>query len=469
MREHAVFSIPTTPSASIHLVHYGPQSYKYKGLIQIGLYIESRCNPDFTATTLHRYQSHFWKENDKVVINDTENQGQIGALLAVDFADESASVVVNSETCDICLRDLCRSYVVGDTVRVISNSYGKLESNGQYGIITIAGHSLESYQPNQPMWAPFSTTAAEKLPLGMVLQVLSGRQKGQIGQVHSIDKAGGTMQFIHQVQGFQPQLVEVPLSCADLKVPANTLHFSPDRGYNVSPGDEVIVVCGDQVNRTGTVGKANLDVKTLLIKLTWNSVVVFHQPIMFVAHLNTREDHNPKNKYRGKEVLIINGIHKEVPRKAVIPRQDLTTTLTDMTLTPGQINEVTNTFARSYILEVVGRPVTPPPAPITPLFLRPLIPITHQAALGLPPLIAAPACLIHGSLPLPSTPICGRIPSDSPHSTLCMILEGEAAGTVLPVFKVFKKDKTLDVGLDDNNLLEKDCLAWDAVIMVEHH
>ncbi|KAG8220754.1 hypothetical protein J3R82DRAFT_2176 [Butyriboletus roseoflavus] len=192
-----------------------------------------------------------------------------------------------------------RLYALGDIVQVIEDPFRNFLNmyHPFIGCISMVSHIefttaeitmteslsflLESYIPEQPVWAPFNVSAppvddsTECIQIGDIVKVKTGSHRGFFGCVIKVKQLVGTLKILSQ------------------HCPLTLLQSQADQGYDMQKGDPVVVVRGDFIARSGVI-----------------SQLIFTLPIMHFAHAVTMSDHDETNFYCGKEVLIIAGAHK---------------------------------------------------------------------------------------------------------------------------------------------------------------
>ncbi|KAF8836033.1 hypothetical protein BDN67DRAFT_984219 [Paxillus ammoniavirescens] len=208
--------------------------------------------------------------------------------------------------------------------------------------ITVPEHLLESYQPDQPVRAPFSvitpsiTVLEEQIQIGNNLEVVSGPHKGTFWPVHSVNRLASQVHFQYTDYSLQQYDRDVPIASVAFKPHSKALQFSAVWGYDVKQGDPVVVVWRESRGRKGTTR--------------------FTLPITFFAHESPVADRDAMTCYCGKEVTIIGGQYKGWPQQHVY--RGKRKTLKSVVLTDPVFVEVTNMFAQSVVQAVRAR--TPP-------------------------------------------------------------------------------------------------------------
>ena len=136
----------------------------------------------------------------------------------------------------------------------------------------VPGFLLESHTPDQPVYAPLGVLASstaencDDVQIGDIVDLRGGCDRGyNRGYVTEVRRADGTLTFVSTEHDRVGQRFEVPISAVHFIPDPRAMKFTPDRGYNVKPGDLVFVVRGDHRGKTGTVSQVSLEEKALVI------------------------------------------------------------------------------------------------------------------------------------------------------------------------------------------------------------
>ncbi|KAG2065543.1 hypothetical protein BDR04DRAFT_1121810 [Suillus decipiens] len=242
----------------------------------IALHMQSGCDPEFFAASMHAYSSQYWIKGDKVQVISGPMSGSWGLILDINDNDGTALVdlayvpgsndtLLNIEdSVSFPIMDLWRyanaeasdhkgkSGIVVETdddmdMLVILDSVSKTE-------FTVSSHSIERYIVDQGLSASFSYTAQK---LGVLPNNNNTLMRGMIDNC---------------------QMVLIWWITSSHNPAA--LQFTSASGYNVVARD--------------------------LIKVVWESSYSnITVPINHAARLNEGQKHNPMARFIGKQVVVI--------------------------------------------------------------------------------------------------------------------------------------------------------------------
>ncbi|KAI5994442.1 hypothetical protein EDD15DRAFT_2196055 [Pisolithus albus] len=90
----------------------------------IRFHVATGVDPPFVEEMLNIFSVQFWREHDSVEIQEGDLRGKRGMLADIDLHKRSAIVLCDSDDTFECnLRELCRVFKIGDTVRVIAGPF----------------------------------------------------------------------------------------------------------------------------------------------------------------------------------------------------------------------------------------------------------------------------------------------------------------------------------------------------------
>ncbi|KAI6004937.1 hypothetical protein EDD15DRAFT_2191676 [Pisolithus albus] len=90
----------------------------------IRFHVATGVDPPFVEETLNIFSAQFWREHDSIEIQEGDLRGKRGMLADVDLHKRSAVVLCDGDDTFECnLRELCRVFKIGDTVRVIAGPF----------------------------------------------------------------------------------------------------------------------------------------------------------------------------------------------------------------------------------------------------------------------------------------------------------------------------------------------------------
>ncbi|KAG1765477.1 hypothetical protein EV702DRAFT_1051013 [Suillus placidus] len=205
------------------------------------------------------------------------------------------------------LQDIEPVFWVGDMIQVIVGAYTGLEghiirkSKDFFHICQEATNEELPMQPDSnPLPEPKSLQIRDKIEVG------AGEYMGKCGIVEWLPK--GEMLWFWAGSGIKDQLVHVPVAFVKRIWSSKTLQFTKERGYDVKPGDVVIVACGPEFQTKGVVRIGDFPNARLTLISEGNHSLI-DVPIGFimkVSNMNLDLFHD----IIGKEVFIIGGAQK---------------------------------------------------------------------------------------------------------------------------------------------------------------
>ncbi|KAG1781412.1 hypothetical protein EV702DRAFT_1041938 [Suillus placidus] len=217
------------------------------------------------------------------------------------------------------LQDIERVFWVGDTVRVVAGAYAGLEGHiikksedlfhvevsKYYLDRRPLTHVLQSRLPMQPDYDPLPEP--ESLQIGDEIEVCAGEYMGKCGIVVWFP-IGGTTLWFRAEGNIKDELINAPTAFVQRIRPFKTLQFTKERGYDVKPGDVVIVARGPEFQTQGVVQAVDF-ANARLTLISEGDYSLVNVPIGFTMKLSNV---NP-DSFRdiiGKEVFIIGGARK---------------------------------------------------------------------------------------------------------------------------------------------------------------
>ncbi|KAG1832353.1 hypothetical protein DFJ58DRAFT_848018 [Suillus subalutaceus] len=386
----------------------------------IALHMQSGCNPEFLAASIHAYSTQYWIEGDEVRVISGAMSGSWGLILDININDGTVLVdlayvpgsndtLVNIEdSVSFPIADLRRRIRAGQLVRVLDTSAEEPYYKGKSGIVveagdnmlvildsvsktefTVSSHSVETYIVDQGLSTFFSSTSQKLVALPddddapMRGDHIIVRKAGSLymitGTVTNVNFASGQLTFL--VRGTSDNCQTVPIRWTTSSRNPAALQLTSASGYDVVAGDLIKVVRGRHWNMTGTVLTVDLTSHTLTFRSGYSNITV---PITCASRLNEGQKHDPMARFIGKQVVVIHGHWKSLRgtlrslahntcqvdlfqgQRQRIQRSDVVsesgTLLDGGRLSDEQLQAFIQMLRRSYILKAL-RAGTPPPSP----------------------------------------------------------------------------------------------------------
>ncbi|KAG2049756.1 hypothetical protein BDR06DRAFT_1011843 [Suillus hirtellus] len=364
----------------------------------IALHMQSGCNPEFLAASMHLYSSQYWIKGDEVRVISGAMSGSWGLILDINNNDGIALVdlayvpglndtLLNIEdSVSFPITDLQRRIRAGHLVRILDASAEASDHMGKSGIVVETdddmdilvildsvsktvklSHSIERYIVDQGLSASFSSTAQKlgALPndddtpmIGdYVIVQKAGSLHMMTGTVIDVNFASEQLTFL--VTGTMDNCQTVPIQWITSSHNPSTLQFTSASGYNVVAGDLIKVVRGRYWNMTGTVVIVDLTEHTLTFCGSDSNITV---PINHAVRLNEVQKHDPMARFIGNtcQVDLFQGQRQQVQRGDVVSESG--TLLDGGRLSNEQLYSFVQMLCWTYILKA-PRARTPPPSP----------------------------------------------------------------------------------------------------------
>jgi hypothetical protein len=291
---------------------------------QIALHVTSMVNPPFMMATQRKFNQRFWKEGDCVTITDATHHDTRGRLVCMEGDNDSAVVrLYDDSEYAFALSSLRRLHSVGDVVRVVEDPFSNNQNlyhgvMGWSGMITyvdplvgeitvteprdltsvsilfcfhmnspqryilqfqVPEFLLESHTPDQAVYAPVGVLAptrannVDSVQVNDAVEVISGTYTFKRGYVIQVNRLAGILTFTSSDESDHGHKYDVAISVVDFMPDHRALKFTPERGFNVAPGDFVVAVRGDYIGKGGVVTRVCLDQEVLDIASNANSNV----------------------------------------------------------------------------------------------------------------------------------------------------------------------------------------------------
>jgi len=107
----------------LHLSIHHLEVIEYPHPDDIKYHITSEFNRKCIEETVKLFSAQFWREMDKVEIQEGDLKGMTGTLGDIDWDQHSATVFCENNALDCSLCELCRSFSIGDAVKVIAGPF----------------------------------------------------------------------------------------------------------------------------------------------------------------------------------------------------------------------------------------------------------------------------------------------------------------------------------------------------------
>ncbi|KAG1795958.1 uncharacterized protein HD556DRAFT_1307185 [Suillus plorans] len=224
---------------------------------------------------------------------------EMGMVISTDHASGSACLEFtldgHQQELEFQLQDIKPVFWVGDMVQVVAGAYTGLEGyiiKKSEDLFHVCQEATNEELPTQPDFDPLPKL--KSLQISNDIEVCAGEYMGQCGIVMWFSMGETTLWF--WARGvIQDQLINIPTAFVQHIHPFKTLQFTKERGYDVRPGDVVIVACGPEFQTKGvmqTMDFPNVDVPIgFVMKVSNLNMDLFRDVI-------------------GKEVFIIGGAWK---------------------------------------------------------------------------------------------------------------------------------------------------------------
>ncbi|KAG2739763.1 hypothetical protein P692DRAFT_20881415 [Suillus brevipes Sb2] len=283
----------------------------------------------FFKKTLMTFSLQFLRVGDSARPITGEVCQEIGTVVSTNHASGSACLKFildgHGQELEFRLQDIERVFWVGDTVRVVAGAYAGLQghiikkSEDLFHVCQEATneevevskyyldrrpltHVLQSQLPMQPDFDPLPEP--ESLQIGDEIEVCAGEYMGKCRNVVWFP-IGGTTLWFRAEGNIEDELINAPTAFVQRIRPFKTLQFTKERGYDVKPGDVVIVARGPEFQTKGVVQAVDF-ANARLTLISEGDYSLVNVPIGFTMKLSNV---NP-DSFRdiiSKEVFIIGG------------------------------------------------------------------------------------------------------------------------------------------------------------------
>lgn len=145
---------------------------------------------------------------------------------------------------------------------------------------------MESHVPDQPVYAPISSLTPsiaiedDSVQIGDAVDVYEGSHRGERGYVTEVHQLAGTLKFVSSREETSGHQFVVPILVTAFKPDPRVLKYTVERGFDVRPGEDLIIMRGKHRGKRGIVSRVRLEDKSLDIahhlEPHVSSTVAFH-------------------------------------------------------------------------------------------------------------------------------------------------------------------------------------------------